>query len=138
MFKRILVPLDGSASAEEALSHAQGLARRFGSEVVLLHVIAPEAWIPFREDDTPLPMDQVEKVLDRASLALAEAGVGVSVAVTRGEAAGEIVEFARQAGADLIVMSPYGFSSVSRWHLGTVAEKVVWSTELPVLLVRQD
>jgi nucleotide-binding universal stress UspA family protein len=104
---------------------------------------------PGSEDDVeaadhPIYRDQVlasaraeaESAMAPAARTLREAGIPTKVAVTFGRAAEEIVCFAEEKGIDLIVMCAHGRSGMRRWLVGSVADKVLQGTYVPVLMVR--
>jgi nucleotide-binding universal stress UspA family protein len=137
--QRILVPLDGSALAEQALPLAIELATAAHAGLVLLQAV-PEL----------LPMHRPSPTIDFPALGHAQAlqhlhGVAerwhlqelaVLPVVTSGQPAQEIVEAAANEHADLTVMATHGYSGVRRWALGSVADKVLHSATTPLLLVR--
>jgi nucleotide-binding universal stress UspA family protein len=131
MFRRILVPLDGSALAEAVLPQAGELARLHGAEVVLLRVeSAPDYAVA-------QAAEEAQHYLRGVAASLWEARVQVSMMVVlSGDAAGEILVQAELTAADLILMATHGRSGVGRWMLGSVAEKVLRAAVTPVLLVR--
>ena len=79
---------------------------------------------------------EAEATLARATQQLCAAGMPVRVEVAFGRPAEEIIDFAEREGMDLIVMSTHGRSGLSRWVLGSVADKVLHGSHLPILLVR--
>ena len=147
MYQHILVPLDGSATAERGLREAVRLAAEQKSKLRLLHVIA----------DYPLLMDMSsavsfesmmqevrgygQNVLSKAQAAAASADVPAETVlreVVRGRVAKVVVEEARDSGCDLIVMGTHGRRGFSRLALGSDADLVVRESPVPVLLVRGD
>jgi nucleotide-binding universal stress UspA family protein len=146
METRILVPLDGSRLAEQALSCAMTLGRGLSAELVLFRAIS-------------IPSD-VQEALDRADLKaeplmqrletdaneylqamprlLPKTGVSFQYVAQRGPAADAIVEYAEQMDIQLIVMASHGYTGIKRWTHGSVAERVLQSARVPVLLVRAD
>jgi len=142
MYKRVLVPLDGSELAEVVFSYATELAARLELDLVLLHVVDPH-----ERDLVPLHRAYVERaaeVLRRQSEELQKKadiqpkGEGV---VARGELAvghpgEEILECALRHDIDLILMATHGRSGIKRWALGSVADKVLRVSKTPVCLVR--
>jgi nucleotide-binding universal stress UspA family protein len=138
MTDRILVPLDGSVRAEQILVQVARLLRREDAEVVLLSVAeTPPTTDPDAHGD---PVESVGQAmaayLAATSSALAEQGVRVRSLARTGSPAGEIVRAAEEENATLIAISTHGRSGVSRWLLGSVAEKVVRAAPVPVLLMR--
>jgi nucleotide-binding universal stress UspA family protein len=141
MYKKILVPLDGSELAEKALGHAEKLAETFGAEIILLQVVpfmpiygAPELMMPFIVDEKQ--KEAAEKYLSNFSEELKKRGFKVTAKVKTGkQVAVEIIDFAKENGVDLIIMCTHGRSGITRWVLGSVAHKVLTRAETPVLLV---
>jgi nucleotide-binding universal stress UspA family protein len=141
MYKRILLPLDGSAFAEQALPHAVAHADRFRAELILLRVLdplpRPPAAVPgalqTAEDAT---MKFACEYLERLAADVQERGIRVHTATTVGRPHLQIIQYAETNRADLIVMSTRGQSGLSRWLMGSVADRVVRGANVPVLLVR--
>lgn len=155
MYRRILVPLDGSRTAECALPWAGEIASRHGSELLLVHAHSIDAQTPILESITPYryehitdadrEADEVDRKerLDRlrliADLAGARHGVHASAHVIHGPAATSLTDMVASEGADLVVMSAHGASPrVSRLGIGRVADHLVRHAVAPVLLVRPD
>lgn len=128
--RRILVPLDGSKDAEQVLPHARELSRRFDAEVALLYVIEPQAY------GSRITAFEGGHYLAQLVEKLRAEGDRVIPATSIGHPADEIVTFARDNGIDLIAMTTHGRRGVSRWWLGSVAEKVIRTMARPILLVR--
>ncbi len=144
MFGRIVIPLDGSALAERALEPAFRIAGMFGSEVVLLRVAVAEevsvaaATYPFADLGRPplqFELQAAETYLGRIAGARAGQAAAISTQVVRGTPAQAIVEAARQAKADLIVMSTHGRSGIGRLIYGSIAEAVLRGAQIPVLFI---
>jgi nucleotide-binding universal stress UspA family protein len=142
MYRRLLVPLDGSSLAEEALPHALNLARRFGSELVLLRVIispyaivAPDLVLAGTDPNLPELNQQAHQYLDSVATQLSGAASARTI-VCEGPVAEAILEHAAALDVDLIIMSTHGRGGVSRWVYGSVAERVLQGSACPVLLIR--
>lgn len=141
MYNRILVPLDGSKLAEQALPHAAVHAAQFGAEIVLLKVLEP---LPEPSMAGRGAVRSAETETARLALAylegvasgLREQGLPTKTATSEGKPYWEIVRFAEESGTDLIVMTTRGYSGLSRWLLGSVADRVVRGAAVPVLLVQ--
>ena len=132
MFRKIVVPLDGSPTAAAALPAARTLAKAAQADVLLVRV-APAT------DEGPEQGRQVaeaERSLARVATELAGAELRVSTQVRHGAAAEEIVGATREQHGDAVVMATHGRSGLPRALLGSVAERVVASSPVPVLLVR--
>lgn len=132
MYKKILVPLDGSELCANALEPAEELARLAGAEIILLHVI-PHATIytdkegsfcDFCEPDKD-QQTLAEKFLSKKSDEFQAKGLNASWAIETGEnPARKIVDFAKRNLISLIVMTTHGRSGFSHMLLGSVAERV--------------
>ena len=142
MYKKILVPLDGSELAKEALDHAEKLAKTFNAEILLFQVVPFMPIYGSPELVTPLIIDEkqkeaAERYLTNLAEEMKKRGHKVTSMVRIGQQiAGEIIDFARESGADLIVMYTHGRSGITRWVLGSVALKVLTRAETPILLLR--
>jgi len=141
MYKRIVVPLDGSALAEQSLPHAVAQAAKFGADLILLKVLeplpevvfsAPAAVMNAAEMSAQLAQDYLEEVAAR----IREQGVTVQIARPEGKPHVEIIRYAEEQGVDMIVISTRGQSGFSRWLLGSVTDRVVRGAPVPVLLVQ--
>jgi len=135
MFERILIPLDGSKSAENALVPAEELANQFNAEVVLFHAIRRVTIYTDVEQPTGIctvcDADENEKaVVERYLSKLAEQlnskGAKASWVTSTGERVpNQIIEYAKENDISLIVMSTCGTSGHAPGVLGSVAEKVI-------------
>lgn len=159
MYSKILVPLDGSKLAECALPHAEELVEgRDTAEILLVsvtervqaHTRAPEAQELFRGSDSPSYQSagsevtvtfgkrqrQAQMYLDRIADKLETKGIRARTEVLFWPPAEAIASYAELNVADIIVMSTHGRSGPSRWAYGSVADKVLRSSCIPVLLIR--
>jgi nucleotide-binding universal stress UspA family protein len=138
MFKRILVPLDGSARAESALPVAARIARTYGGSVILLQVVET-----LREYGAYLKTIIDEEKADAQSylkgVAKSDelAGVEVEVKVLAGAIGPTILETARTTHANLVVLCSHGYTGMQRWMLGSVSEQIARHAPLPVLILRE-
>jgi nucleotide-binding universal stress UspA family protein len=145
LLKKVLVATDFGPASESALRYAQALARSFGAELHVLHVveniltramdgygygaIAPEVQL----DIERAGRKQTEALLsdeDRHELR------AIAATVTSNSPADAIVEYARDHGLDLIVMGTHGRGAIAHLFMGSVAERVVRTARCPVLTVR--
>ncbi|MFN2242410.1 MAG: universal stress protein [Anaerolineae bacterium] len=141
MYEKIVVALDGSPLAEQALPHAVAHAERFGAELALLKVLEP---LPEVTYSSPAAVRTAEEMsaqiardyLEGLAAGLNEQGIQVQVVTLEGKPYVQIVRYAEEEQADLLVMSTRGQSGFSRWLLGSVADRVVRGATVPVLLVR--
>ena len=142
MYKKILVPLDGSELAKTALDQAEKLAKIFDAEIVLFQVVPFMPIYGSPELVTPLIVDEkqkeaAEKYLANLAEELRKKGLKVAAMVRTGQqVAVEIIDFAKETGVDLIIMCTHGRSGISRWVLGSIAHRVLTRAETPILLVR--
>jgi len=142
MYKRILVPLDGSALAKKALDEAERLAKFFSAEIILFQVVpfmpiygSPELVTPFIIDEKQ--KESAERYLFNLAEELKKREFKVTTMVRTGQqVALEIIDYAKESGTDLIVMCTHGRSGITRWMLGSVTQKVLSRAETPVLLIR--
>lgn len=143
MFKRILVPLDGSARAESALPVAARIARATGGSLLLAQVISPPpdysgglVMAPMLNEQTiEIEMSESTGYLKRIAAQLA--GVETRVEVSFGTIARQLLITAETYGADLIVICSHGRTGFTRWALGSVARTLVHQSAVPVLVLRQ-
>jgi len=140
----VVVPLDGSPLAERVLPHITALAKRMKLEVVLVRVHSLVAESYLADEYTPNIQRISEEIreeargyLERKVLQVQAEGLDrVSSVLLEGNAAAEIVSFAKATSNNLVAMTTHGRSGVTRWMLGSVAEKVVKHSGDPVLVVR--
>ncbi|MCF8160562.1 MAG: universal stress protein [Polaromonas sp.] len=144
MFKHILVPVDGSETAQMAVDKATALAKAFGSLVTVIYVIDP---YPFTGVGTDFAYGQAEylnaataeanEAVRLAKQSFADSGVSVDTSVVEAHTAWRgIVEAGDSLQADLIVMGSHGRNALEKLVLGSVAQAVLSHTKLPVLVVR--
>jgi len=141
MYKRVLLPLDGSPLAEQALPHAIAQAGHSQAELILLRVIEPWARgtglsLAAHERLKQQAATWAREYLERIAADVQQQGIRVQVVTVDGRPHVEIAEFAEGNQVDLIVMSTRGQSGLSRWLMGSVADRVVRGATVPVLLVR--
>jgi len=134
--KRILVPVDFSECSNKALGYAIPFAKQFGAEVTLIHALS----YPFEAAEVAAAEAEAMQAARRElnSLLTKIGGVIPSQGIIRmGNPADEIVETAREFGADLIVMSTHGRAGLAHMLLGSTTEHVVRHAPCPVLVVRE-
>jgi nucleotide-binding universal stress UspA family protein len=145
LYKKILVPLDGSKLAECALDHVKTIAAGCNvPEVILFRVIEPNPAVSEALSEGPIMYEELnnqmqqlaEKYLTGVAFKFNQGpGVDVHSAVAYGYAANEILEYAVKNNVDLIVMTSHGRSGISRWLFGSVADRVSHHSTVPVLIV---
>jgi nucleotide-binding universal stress UspA family protein len=136
MFGRILVPVDGSRFAEAALPAAISLASKVGGEVHLLRVLESPPPDVMPQVDAPDREGAREYLQALVESSAAETPTRVSFSVREGTPVDQIANAAREWRADLVVMCTHGRGGVSRIWLGSVADRFLRGTELPVFLIR--
>ena len=139
MIERILMPLDGSPLAEQALAQAAAVARAFDAELLLLRVQeTPPGAANGCVDAVSWRLNQAEikAYLSRLAAGLGARGVRAATLLAEGSAAEQILEAARTRRADVIVLGAHGHGGRSRFHLGGTARKVVSRAVASVLIVR--
>ncbi len=146
MYDRIIVPLDGSELASEALIHGKNLAKRLDVPIHLVRAIDPSVFsggmgpVGMGFDYTAINELISEEEQDASSFidtqvaALVSEGYAASGVVLRGSAAMAIISATREG--DLVAMASHGRTGVRRWFLGSVAEEVLRQATVPVLLIR--
>lgn len=142
MYKKILVPLDGSKTAEGVLVHAKALAYSEGAEIALLNVAANPAQ-EFAFEDPSIAGYSVAEQGKKATSYMGKicdevkaAGFKVSCHIREGSAANTILQIAEELGVDAIAMSTHGRNWPANWLIGSVAERVVRHSKVPVLMIR--
>ncbi|MDQ3655676.1 MAG: universal stress protein [Chloroflexota bacterium] len=146
MYDRIVVPLDGSDLASEALVHGKNLAKRLDVPIHLVRAIDPTVFsggmgaIGMGFDYTAVNELISEEEQDATSFidtqvaALTSEGYTATGVVLRGTAATAIISATKDG--DLVTMASHGRTGVRRWFLGSVAEEVLRQATVPVLLIR--
>ncbi|MGD9047723.1 MAG: universal stress protein [Anaerolineae bacterium] len=141
MYKRILLPLDGSATSEQALPHAIAQAKQFGAMLILLRVLEPLPHVrgmsaadisSIRQQTSEWAQEYVDQLVTNTR----EKGISAQAAIVEGQPNVTILQFAERNQVDLIVICSRGRSGFSRWLMGSVADRVVRGATVPVLLVR--
>ena len=142
MYKRMLVPLDGSELAEVALTYAKNLACSLKiTEVILLHVYSPEecGLVPKHQAYIEKAADTIGRQSERIQETGVQSGARVIKAqggLAMGNPAEEILRYADMNDIDLILMATHGRSGISRWATGSVAYKVLRASKVSVWLIK--
>jgi nucleotide-binding universal stress UspA family protein len=145
MYQKILAPLDGSEFSECSLEHVKAIATGCQvPEVIILRIVEPihssdvAAYVEAGIDTTLLMKDvqqSAEAYVSRIAETLNESGIPAKGVVITGWAADTIMKYAEENGVDLIIMSTHGRSGISRWVMGSITDKVVRNSRIPVLSV---
>jgi len=142
MYRKMLVPLDGSQLAEVVFPYAKELAGRLDLEIILLHVYSPaerESGAMHRayiDRVTDIIRRQSKEVEGRMGVQPEKKAVQVQGEVAEGYPAEEILRYADKNDVDLILIATHGRSGVRRWAMGSVADKVLRASKVPVWLAR--
>ena len=146
MYNKILVPLDGSKLAESILKHVREIVTGcHASEVVLLRIVeqaetgTPYSWggVISAEQVTTLGKrvrTEAKTYIRKVAEKLKKEGMAVKTHIVRGAPANIILDYAQKNQVDLIIMSTHGRSGISRWAFGSVTDKVIRNSPVPVLL----
>lgn len=137
MFERILLAVDGSEHSRKAVPVAGDLSRRYGGEVIVLHVREHE--VTWGADIDVETADEARELVDGVVRELKDSGANVRGEVVRvalGQTARAILDLAHDEAVGLIVMGTRGLSDWGRLLMGSVAHKIVHLAEVPVLVVR--
>lgn len=141
-FKRVLIATDGSENAEKAASYGMYLAKAACAEVHVLYVISTQHAVTTRtvkswsegleeylKDKGRIAIGNVEKMGE-------EAGVKVKSVFLKGIPADKILEYAQENNIDLIVVGTHGLTGIKKFLIGSIAEKVVRHSRVPVMVIR--
>jgi nucleotide-binding universal stress UspA family protein len=150
MFERVLVPLDGSKVGEAALPVIEQLVNKLAPgtkvEVTLIGVITllrhwvvvgeASAPVSYTEEELKIIKERVSDYLVKLGESMKKRGVSINTIVSSGNAADEILKAAEEVKADLIAMSTHGRSGLRRLAFGSITDKVLHGSHVPVLMVR--
>ena len=147
MYLHILVPLDGSELAECVLPHVKSMAGllKGRKKISLVRVVKPlhlyegvESSLPPEErqrlekDSSQIAKDYLEQITAKLNLRQ----VTVETVVLFGQITEQMVDFVEKNGVDLIIIATHGRSGISRWFAGSIADRLIRSSHVPVLVVR--
>lgn len=143
MYKKILVPLDGSMRAEAILTHVEELAQKFGAAVVFLQVVEPPKITGYEGFDPQLYQQELEELSRQAKSYLkgvegkfSNRNISVTTRIEHGSVVGSILAVAEELDVGLIAMASHGRSGLSRVFYGSVAAGVLQRVDRPLLLIR--
>ncbi len=143
MYKKILVPLDGSHRSEMILPHVEELANRYGAKVIFLRVVRYPQLNAYNgmefgkyRKNCNAEMERARSQLNLLTGEFREKGIDAEVRVTAGPIVRDIVDTAVGEDADLITMSSHGRSGLSRVFYGSVAAGVLHQIDRPILIIR--
>ena len=144
MFQRILVPLDGSTRAEQALPVAVRIARASGGSLLLVRVVPQPidysgGWAPLvTAEMIEVEMDGATDYLKTVATSQLLAGIETRTEVALGMAAQYLIAVTEEHDCDLVVLCSHGRTGFTRWALGSVAHSLVHQSAVPVLVLRQE
>ena len=140
MYENILLPYDGSEGAAEVLHHASEIAHWADATIQVLHVAdTMHDSVTVVDGETVDVLERKgEDIVEEAAKTLDTLGVSYDTDVVQGNPAPTIVDYAERYGQDLIVMPTHGREGISRYLIGSVSEKVVRLSPIPVLTVRMQ
>jgi nucleotide-binding universal stress UspA family protein len=127
-YKNILVPLDGSDIAEKALPYARAIAKLKNSNLTL-YAVSLSIFVDRRDR-------LFASYLEVNAGELNAEGINTTTAIGNGDTAEQIIKYADENKFDLIVMATHGYSGAKRWMFGSITQKVLYGTSIPVLLVK--
>lgn len=142
MFKKILYPIDFSEYTEEITSYAVSIAKKYDSELHLLHVIPNlNYFTPYESFLTPENLVAIEKNIEKEiekdfDKVAKKIDIPVRKIIKSGVTFVEIIDYIKEEGIDLVVMGTHGRSGIEHILIGSVAEKVVRKSPCPVLTIR--
>jgi nucleotide-binding universal stress UspA family protein len=141
MYRRILLPLNGSGQAEQALSHAIAQAKQFGAELVVLKVLPPQPIVngvdsAARQWARNYTDSLAREHLDAIAANVKRQGVAVQVSTIEADSPAKIAASAEENMVDLIVLPTRRPSGLGLWFGSSAADRVARETDIPVLLVR--
>ncbi|WP_306058940.1 universal stress protein [Natronococcus wangiae] len=139
MYQELLLATDGSDGARQATDHAIELANRLDAA---LHVVSVSEEGPHAEkkrDQMRADLeDQAAEALERAETDAAGHGIEVATTIRHGVPQDEIIDVAKEHGADMIIMGTVGRTGLDHLIVGSVAEEVVRNAPVPVVTVREE
>lgn len=136
--RRFLVPLDGSKLAERAFEVAATMAENYEGEIELLAVldtVVANGFTEFADSEHIAITDAVNNYMKTVQAAWNEVPIAGHHVISAPNVAEAIVRFSADNEIDMIVMASHGRSGLGRWLLGSVAEKVIRTAEVPVVVV---
>ena len=144
MYKKILVPLDGSPLAEAVLPHAEALAKSEHAEIIILRV--PNAPVSEFLSRDPMIAEMIHADMEKESeeyvhnkvAALEKDNIKVTGITKDGPVPDTILNVADETHADIIAMSTHGRTGISRWLMGSVADKIIHHAHIPVMLIHPN
>ena len=153
MYQHIMVPMDGSELAECVLPQVEMLAKHYNiPRITLIRVVTPlkiYSGLDYGGFEASLSGSQIQRLeddsinlakqyLDKQVKRLQAQGINAEAKVVFGMVGDELAAFAEKNAVDLIIIATHGRSGISRWVWGSVADRVLKTAKVPVLMVRPD
>jgi nucleotide-binding universal stress UspA family protein len=140
--RRVLVPVDFSDASDAAVQHGKEIAQTYGAEIDLLHVVEEPFYPPaYGPDVTSFPTQEVVERVEEQLAEMAREEIGyehVMVQAATGSPSSEILNYVKENDADLVVMATHGRTGLEHVVLGSVAERVLRQSPVPVFTVKPD
>ncbi|MFB6134511.1 MAG: universal stress protein [Halanaeroarchaeum sp.] len=142
MYEHLLVPTDGSPESFVAIEEGADLAAALDAELTALYVVDTRDYSTLPESKWRTIVEDLEaegeRALEEATRRAQKRGVAIETRLDRGVPHESILQAGEEIGADLLVMSTHGRTGIDRFLLGSVTEKVIRSTTVPVLVIRAE
>ena len=144
MYKKILVPLDGSGRAEAILPHVEKIAQNFGSTVIFMEVVEPftilggpeAAYSDLAIKEKDRQQEEADTYLSGMMGEFREKGLNAQKRVAQGQVVDSIIDIAQEENVDLIALASHGKSGLARVFYGSVAAGLLQRVDRPLLLIR--
>lgn len=144
MYRKILVPLDGSTRAEKIFPHVEEMAKCTGAGIVLVQIVSPAyyvmdpqvSYVDINQEETRYRIEEAEAYLAKQTAFLAAKGYKIETVVEQGPIVEGILDAAVKYDVDLIAMASHGRTGLARVFYGSVAAGVLQKVDRPLLLVR--
>ena len=141
-YRSIVIATDGSENTQKAISYGIKIAKLSGATVHALHVVdtssVSQSWTAGKETIYEILKKDGQKAISKVKECGEASGVEVKEVLLEGHPSSEIIDFAENNDIDLIVMGTLGKTGLDRFLMGSVAEKVVRNSKVPVLVVRGE
>ncbi|HIH74075.1 MAG TPA: universal stress protein [Methanosarcina sp.] len=141
LYRNIVIATDGSANFRKVISCGIEIAKLSGATVYVLYVVdtpslISEIWTAGKEAIREMMVNDGKKVISKVKKIIEESGVEVKEVLLEGHPSDEIIKFAEHNNMDLIVMGTLGKTGFEKFMMGSVAQKVVRCSNVPVMVVR--
>lgn len=142
MYRKIMVPLDGSPFGECALAHVIDIGTGCQVPIITLFTVLESQNFPDVVNDESTKglkaEEKAKKYLDETAAKLQKEGLNTEIVIDKGSAAEKILDYVEKNDVDLIIISTHGSSGISRWLTGSTADKVIRHAAIPVLAVSPE